>query len=470
MSGSDARAPERGSDPVAPRVSVIIPYYENPAGLAQVLAGIAAQTYPGEVEVIVADDGSATPPEVPAHVRVVRQEDLGFRAAAARNLGAAHASGEVLAFLDGDTIPEPGYLEAVVARLVAEPEVLVVGSRRHLVVEEAGADSGDERASAADRSSTPARLAAGYERVPAGTSPVPGERVRDLGEPAWLRDAWGYTDDLRAVDDTGFRFVISAVLSCTRAVFERVGGFDGTIVGYGGEDWEFAWQAWLAGCEFRHEPGAQAVHLGADWGGRAEDPARAIAEKNAETLALATRITHPTMRPAGVVFAVPDIAVRWAGETDPGVVVPVVAALLAAGDVHVELDAVPEVFAADPRAREVNGGEAAAEVTGQDAGARRGVTGEGPEARVRPRFDVKLLRPCLVPPGELQAVCEEVSRLGGCAQVLGVYGEALLRIAPRRALARGERQATTIRREWPVLTAPLRLEEEFREAARSDMS
>ena len=35
------------------------------------------------------------------------------------------------------------------------------------------------------------------------------------------------------------------------------------------------------------------------------------------------------MRPAGVVHAVPDIRVHWAGETDPGVVVPVVAALLA---------------------------------------------------------------------------------------------------------------------------------------------
>ena len=93
---------------------------------------------------------------------------------------------------------------------------------------------------------------------------------------------------------------------------------------------------------------------------------------------------------------------------------------------------------------------------------RRGVTGEEPEARVRPRFDVELLRSCRVPPGELQAVCEEVSRLGGCAQVLGADSEALLRIAPRRALARGERRVTAIRREWPVLTAPLRLEEEFR--------
>lgn len=392
-----------------PRVSVIIPYYENPTGLARVLDGVAAQTYPGEIEVVVADDGSATPPEVPAHVRVVRQEDRGFRAAAARNRGAAAASGAVLAFLDGDTIPEPGYLDAVVARLRAEPRVLVVGSRRHLVAGEDGA-------------------------------------VRDLGEPAWLREAWGYTDDLRAVDDTGFRFVISAVLSCTRAVFEQVGGFDGSLVGYGGEDWEFGWQAWLAGIDLRHEPAAQAVHLGADWGGRAEDRAAAIAEKNRESVALASRITHPIMRPAGVVNAVPDIRVRWAGETDPGIAVPVVAELLAAGDVHVELDAVPAVFAADPRVR-----------TADDPGP----AGSG---RVRPRFDVELLRACRIPAGGLQAVCEEVSRLGGCAQVLGTDDEALLRITPRRAVARGEHQVTKIDREWPVLTAPVRLEDEFREA------
>ena len=55
----------------APPVSVIIPYYENPAGLTAVLAGISAQDYTGDIEIIVADDGSATAPEVPAGVRLV---------------------------------------------------------------------------------------------------------------------------------------------------------------------------------------------------------------------------------------------------------------------------------------------------------------------------------------------------------------------------------------------------------------
>ena len=125
---------------------------------------------------------------------------------------------------------------------------------------------------------------------------------------------------------------------------------------------------------------------------------------------------------------------------------PVVAGLLAAGDVHVELDAVPAVFAADPRVRQADDLNSA---------------GSG---RVRPRFDVELLRACRIPAGGLQAVCEEVSRLGGCAQVLGTDDEALLRITPRRAVARGEHQVTKIDREWPVLTAPVRLEDEFREA------
>ena len=52
-------------------------------------------------------------------VRVVRQPRDGFRAAAARNLGAGHARGRVLCFLDGDTVPEDGYVAAL--HTVREP-------------------------------------------------------------------------------------------------------------------------------------------------------------------------------------------------------------------------------------------------------------------------------------------------------------------------------------------------------------
>ncbi|MEO5832117.1 MAG: glycosyltransferase, partial [Nakamurella sp.] len=89
-------------------VSVVIPYYEGQHGLDLILAGLARQTHPrSRLQVVIADDGSAVPPhlrDVGVDLVMVRQEDLGFRAAAARNLGAAHADGQVLVLLDGDTV------------------------------------------------------------------------------------------------------------------------------------------------------------------------------------------------------------------------------------------------------------------------------------------------------------------------------------------------------------------------------
>ena len=51
--------------------------------LARTLAALAGQTHPADLlQVVVADDGSPTPPQVPAGVEVVTQPDEGFRAAA----------------------------------------------------------------------------------------------------------------------------------------------------------------------------------------------------------------------------------------------------------------------------------------------------------------------------------------------------------------------------------------------------
>ena len=284
-----------------PRVSVVIPYYDNPEGLREVVAGVEKQDYPGELEIIVADDGSSVPPPDLGTI-VVRQEDLGFRAAAARNLGATQATGDVLTFIDGDTVPEPGYLTAVVPHVLADTRSVIVGTRL--------------------------------------TGP-------NREEPAWLVDAWKHTGHLQHADDSSWRFIISAALTCHRPFFEQIGGFDASLIGYGGEDWDFGHRAWQHGARFIHEPRAIAVHDEPDWGARSAD----AGEKNAETVALAHRITHPLARPAGVIFDTADIAVHVPTFTDPGVTEAVIIGWLTAGDVHVLIDAVPDLFRADPRVR-----------------------------------------------------------------------------------------------------------------------
>ncbi len=90
-----------------PRVSVVIPAYNEPGFLAEALAGVAAQTF-ADFEVIVIDDGS--PRDLTSaldaaaglgdRLRFVRQDNAG--GGAARNHGIELAQGEWVAFLDHD--------------------------------------------------------------------------------------------------------------------------------------------------------------------------------------------------------------------------------------------------------------------------------------------------------------------------------------------------------------------------------
>lgn len=270
-----------------PSVSVVVPYYDQPQQLALVLEALTIQTYPlEEVDVVVADDGSRERPAIDRWstrltVSVVRQEDRGFRAAAARNLGARASFGSILCFLDADTVPAPDYIRRAVALPAALPDAVVVGRRKH-----------------ADLSDVPESAVGQW---------LMDDACGDAIEPRWLVDAYARTRNLLEPGWDGYRYILSAVLTCSRELFDAVGGFDESFVRYGGEDWEFANRAFMMGAVFAHEPAALAWHDGPDWAERSV-PERATA-KNAEALALAPLITDPAARTAGLSYRIPDLVI-----------------------------------------------------------------------------------------------------------------------------------------------------------------
>lgn len=118
-------------------VSVIVLTYKQTEVLNLIIQGLNQQTYSGDVEVIVSDDGSPEPVagkniavlnQVRYPSKYVWQPDLGYRASAARNNGIRVAQNDLLIFLDGDIVPFPELIERHVDQHKV-PNRLVAGNR-----------------------------------------------------------------------------------------------------------------------------------------------------------------------------------------------------------------------------------------------------------------------------------------------------------------------------------------------------
>ena len=114
----------------SPLVSVIIPAYNVAKFIGEALNSAFAQSFK-DYEVIVVNDGSPDTPELertlaPYLPRIVylKQENRGV--SAARNAGINAARGSLIAFLDGDDVWLPHYLEVQVKRIQADPSIDVL--------------------------------------------------------------------------------------------------------------------------------------------------------------------------------------------------------------------------------------------------------------------------------------------------------------------------------------------------------
>ncbi len=239
-------------------VAVVVTTYNRPAALAWVIASLSQQTIM-PAQIVIADDGSGaeTQDEIQIWASFFKQfypqttllhawqEDLGFRAAAARNLAvrrARESSGiRGIVFLDGDCVAPPFFIENHLALLV--PKTMVAGGRGLL---------------------SPA-YTQGLEVMAQSESPeVLVSQLRRFKSPyrLWLEKAcdrylamqpvvssvFNPLRDLRPNDDAPVR---TCNLGLWLEDFDMAGGFDESFVGWGLEDTEFAVRLISAGVRVR---------------------------------------------------------------------------------------------------------------------------------------------------------------------------------------------------------------------------
>ncbi|HTV89341.1 MAG TPA: glycosyltransferase [Stellaceae bacterium] len=104
--------------PCSPRVSVVVCAYNAERTMEACLASLQALHYP-DYEVIVVNDGStdrtlAIAERFP-YCRIISQENKGL--SVARNVGAAAATGEIVAYTDSDCVADPDWLSYLVSRM-----------------------------------------------------------------------------------------------------------------------------------------------------------------------------------------------------------------------------------------------------------------------------------------------------------------------------------------------------------------
>ena len=206
------------------RLSVVIPTYDRPDSLARGLTALGDQTYRGPLEVIVVDDGSQQPvDQVVARFRdgpavtLLRQPNGGL--AAARNRGAARASGDVLLFLDDDIRPAPRFLAAHMAVHESDDMAVALGSLPH----------------------------------PDDLEMTPFLYYLDRIVHYDLFKRYGSADRIPLPPLNGNS-------SLRRAHFEAAGGYDLCFASYGGEDTEMGYRLIRRGLRFVYAPDAAGYH------------------------------------------------------------------------------------------------------------------------------------------------------------------------------------------------------------------
>ena len=212
-----------------PRASIVIPVYNHCQATLACLRALAAHPPATACEVIVVDDGSSD--DTAAWMAQVAGLRYHRRAAnggfiAACNDGAALAAGEVLVFLNNDTLPQPGWLDALLATFDAQPET---------------------------------GMAVAQLLYPDGRLQEAGGVVFADGS-AWSYGRFESADDPRYAYVREVDYGSGAALAIPRELFARAGGFDPRYAPAYYEDTDLAFAVRALGARVRYQPASRVLH------------------------------------------------------------------------------------------------------------------------------------------------------------------------------------------------------------------
>lgn len=236
-------------------LSIIIPTFNRSRILDVTLACLCNQQTNYPFEVIVADDGSkekideiVRKYEQQLDIKYSRQKDYGYQLCAVRNLGLRTATYDFVAILDCDMAPNPRWVQSYIELLLEDDDVALIGPRKYV----------DTSMYEPDAFRMDAALLGNLPEV-ITSNLIAGGKTEQSKTVDWRSEHFKKTENLRLCN-TPFRYFSGGNVAFSKKWLTLAGWFDETFNHWGGEDNEFGYRLYRAGCYFCAVDGAMAYH------------------------------------------------------------------------------------------------------------------------------------------------------------------------------------------------------------------